>query len=204
MNHHTLPATKTLGPARIAALICRIKKQRLQDISQSVSNTAETVSVMSAADLPRKGDIRMSEEQVQELIRDFVSSLESKNLGEAVSFFTDDARCISPFGTFTGKKELKRYFEWAHDTIQDLKIAETGVGVLANENSGIIEHKFIGTVDGIDVQFLVICIYEFSDGEIRELRMVFDRLELAEQAAEGWLPKKAVEAVASNLRKGLD
>ncbi len=160
--------------------------------------------MLMETDLQRKGDIRMSEEQVQDVIRNFVSALESKNLGEAVSFFTDDAKCISPFGTFAGKKELKRYFEWAHDTIQNLKMAETGVGVLTSGDSGIIEHKFIGTVDDIDVQFLVVGLYEFRDGEIRELRMVFDRLELAEQAAEGWLPEQAVEAVASTLRKGLE
>jgi len=146
----------------------------------------------------------MSDDTVQASIRSFLSSLEARNLEEALSFFTDDARFVSPFDTFTGKEEIRGYLEWTDETIEDLRVAESGVGILANENKGIIEHEFTGAVDGIDVQFLVVCLYEFSDGKIREVRQVFDRLEVAEQAAEGWLPKKAVDAVANNLRRGLD
>ncbi|MFO7793268.1 MAG: hypothetical protein R6W73_09890 [Candidatus Saliniplasma sp.] len=51
---------------------------------------------------------------------------------------------------------------------------------------------------------MMICTYQFSDEKIKELHYTMDTLELANQAAEGFLSKKMVGTVYKKVREGLE
>ncbi len=45
------------------------------------------------------------------------------------------------------------------------------------------------------------CAYEFSDGKIKKVRAVSDRLLMAQQVAKGWLPKMLVNFIVKQAEK---
>jgi len=49
----------------------------------------------------------------------------------------------------------------------------------------------------------ILCTYEASDGKIKRILTLYDRLSMARQVAKGWLPQKAVAAVIKASEKGL-
>jgi len=91
----------------------------------------------------------------------------------------------------------------AHQSIPDMKITETGIGIMAQGNAGVYEHVLSGTFDGMKWELLAICVYEFSGEKVKNLRTVYDRLLLAKQVSKGLLAKKAVNSIIENMEKGL-
>ncbi len=138
-----------------------------------------------------------------ELMRDFVSSIESNDFDKASALCTDDLTWETSMGTFEGKEGLKRYFDWIADTVEDYKVTETGAGIIEQGDKALFEHEMSGVMQGEKVSFLAMCVYEFSGEKISKLRTVFDRLAIAEQASSQWLPKKIVNTVVNQLQKGL-
>ncbi len=139
-----------------------------------------------------------------DIMREFVQCFETKDIEKALSFCTDDIVWETPLGTFKGKEEVIRYLKWNEKTIKDGKFTESGIGILVQGDKAFFEHKFTGIIQGENVSFLAICTYEFSGEKINKLRTVFDRLSIAEQATNKWLPKKLVSSIVSQLQKGLD
>ncbi len=52
-------------------------------------------------------------------------------------------------------------------------------------------------------EVLGMCIYEFKNDKIQNLRTVYDRLAQAKQAAKGVIAKGAVTSVVNATEKGL-
>lgn len=145
----------------------------------------------------------MPEEKVESIMRNFVKAIEKGNVEEAVSFLTDDVTYDIPQGSFKGKEEVRHLLKWMTQTMSGIKITESGVGIIAQENKAVYEHDMEGTVEGGRVKYLSMCAYEFKDGKIQHLRTVFDRLRIAEQAAKGWFAKRAVGSIVKRMGKGL-
>ncbi len=146
----------------------------------------------------------MSKEKHAELMRQFVRFIEENDIEKSLSFCTDDIRLVNPFGTFEGKEEVRRYFEWMSDNIQDMEYTETGGGMLVEGDKAAYEHTLTGEYEGEEVESLVICTYQFSDDKIKEMHYILDTLEIAKQAASGLLSEKMVNTVYNQTRKGLD
>lgn len=146
----------------------------------------------------------MSEKENANVIRELVKALEVGDVDKILTLFTDDITHVNPFGTFKGKQEVKRYLKWNAETFQDLKIYETGAGILIKEDKAFFDHKITGTADGVHCEVLAMSSYEFSNGKMAVWRAVYDRLNITEQAVQGWLPNKMVGAIVQQLRKGLD
>jgi len=145
----------------------------------------------------------MAEEEVESIMRNFVKAIEKRDVGKAVSFLTDDVVYDIPQGSFKGKSEVKRLLTWMTQTMSDMKVTESGVGIIAAGNKAVYEHDMEGTVEGQRVKYLALCAYEFKDGKIQCLRTVFDRLAMAQQVATGWFGKMAVNGIVKRTRKGL-
>lgn len=145
----------------------------------------------------------MSEDKKAEIIREFVKAFESNDFGKAATLCSDDIIWHTPLGTFKGKEELKRYFDWAAETIKDYKITETGIGILVQGDKAFFEHNISGTMQGEKGSILAMCAYEFTGNEIKECRTVFDRLSIAEQASSKWIEKKFVNTIVNQMQKGL-
>ncbi len=138
-----------------------------------------------------------------DMMREFVSFIESNDFDKASAMCTDDLTWESSNGTFLGKEGLKRYINWMAETVEDYKITETGSGIIEQGDKALFEHTMSGVIEGEKVSFLAMCVYEFSGEKISKLRTVFDRLAIAEQASSQWLPKKIVNTVVNQMQKGL-
>lgn len=145
----------------------------------------------------------MSEAKIKSAMHDFLNALTERDVEKALSFCTEDAAWVTPQGTFKGKGELKRYVTWLNQTTPDLKITETGIGIVAQGNNGVYEHVLSGTFEGMKWEILAMCAYEFSEEKIQNIRTVYDRLWMAKQVVKGMLAKKAVNSIINAAEKGL-
>ena len=137
----------------------------------------------------------MTNEEIASVMRDVVQAMAKGEVEKALSFFTEDAVWVCPNGTFKGKDELRSYLSAEAESMQNMAVTETGNGIIAEGNKAFFEHVIAATVQGRRAEVLAMCAYEFSDGKIKAVRAVFDRLSLAQQAARGWLPKMLVNFV---------
>lgn len=82
----------------------------------------------------------MSEEQMAGLMRELVQTIGKPDVDRSLSYLADDATWETPEATFHGRDELKRYLGWLATGVPDLKIAESGVGVVVQGNGAAFEH----------------------------------------------------------------
>ena len=143
----------------------------------------------------------MTNEEIANIMRDFVQTMVKGDVEKTLSFFTEDAVWVEPNGTFKGKDELRRHLSTEAESMQDRTATETGNGIIVQGNKAFFEHVIGGTVQGRRAEVLAMCAYEFSDGKIKEVRSAFDRLSLAQQAAKGWLPKMLVNFIVKQAEK---
>ena len=118
---------------------------------------------------------------VQDIMHDFVESLGKGDIQRSLSHLTEDIEWVTPMGAFRGKDEVRRYL--SSEALRGMKVIETGNGIIAEGNKAFYEHFFENTFNGKTVKTLSMCAYEFEDGKIRRLRTVFDRVDIAHQAA---------------------
>lgn len=145
----------------------------------------------------------MSEEQIKGAIRGFLDAMTVGDATNAISFLATDAVFITPLGTFKGSAEISKFITWSYKNTKDYKIKETGIGIIAQGNTGVIEHDVSGTYNGMKWEVPAMCIYEFKNDKIVNMRSFYDRLAQAKQGAKGFIPRWAVNSVANAMEKGL-
>ena len=145
----------------------------------------------------------MSEEQIKTSIRGFLQSIVTGDVTKALSFLTEDAVWVAPQGTFKGAAGIKSYLTWMNQVAKDSKITETGIGIIVQGNTGVIEHNLAGTTNGMKWEIPAMCIYEFRNDKIQTLRAFYDRLSQAKQAVKGPIAKLVVNSVVNGSVKGL-
>ena len=138
-----------------------------------------------------------------DILRSFAKTLESRDVEKAVGFFTPDAVYETPSGVFKGAAEIRRYFRWMFETNSELRITESGIGVLALGDKAAFEHVIRGTFKGQKWELPILCTYELSNGKVKRMLTVYDRLAMAKQVGKGWMAQKAVGAVVKASEKGL-
>ena len=124
-------------------------------------------------------------------------------MAKSLSFLTQDAVLVTPEGTFKGSTEVQKYLTWVKQTTKDYKVTDTGIGILAQGNTAVIEHNVAGTYNGMKWEVPAMCIYEFTGDKIQNMRSFRDRLAIAKQATKGWIPKMVVNSVVKGTVKGL-
>jgi len=145
----------------------------------------------------------MADEKIVNIMRDCFKAMEKGDVEKELSFWAEDAVCVTPAGTFKGKQEVERYLRWVADYMKDLKITETGNGIIAQGDKALIEHNIAGTIQGMRVEVLAMCAWEFNNGKIQRMSTVMDRLSMAKQAAKGWLAKWLMNFIVKQTEKGL-
>jgi len=145
----------------------------------------------------------MAEEKIASIMRDCFRALEKGDVEKLLSLSAEDGVWVTPAGTFKGKEELKRYFTWMAESMQDVKITETGNGIIVQGNKAFVEHVIAGTMEGRRGEVLAMCAWEFSNGKIQRVSTVMDRLSMARQVAKGWLAKWLVNLIVKQSEKGL-
>jgi ketosteroid isomerase-like protein len=145
----------------------------------------------------------MSEQEIKNAIREFLRALMDRDIQKSLSFFKEDGAWHSAQGAFKGTADLKRYLTWMTQATPDFKVTETGIGIIAQGNTGVIEHILSGTFQGRKWEIPAVCVYEFSDGKIQNVRTFSDRLSQAQQVATGFISRKAVNSIVKAMEKGL-
>jgi len=146
----------------------------------------------------------MTEVNIENLMREYFKAEEQGDVEKALTFWTEDGIWVSPFGTFKGKEEIKHYLTWLAKSIQDKTITDTGIGIMVQGNKAFGEHIMGGKMAGVSGEVLVMGSWEFSNGKIKRMTVVLDRMMIAKQIAQGWLPKKIINSIIKKLEKGLN
>ena len=145
----------------------------------------------------------MAEEKIPSIMREFVKTMSDGDVEKSLAYFTEDGVWVTPDGTFRGKGEIRRYMARMYDQIKDMKVKETGNGIIAHGNKAFFEHEMTGTMEGKKATMLAMCAYEFEGDKIKESRTTYDRLSMAQQAVKGWLPKMMINMIVKQAEKGL-
>ena len=145
----------------------------------------------------------MSEDKAT-LMRDFVNAMVvGEEMDKFMTRFTDDAVFTHPLGTFKGKDAIKNHMIAMARNVQDLKILESGNGIIVQGDKAFFEHIVSWNFGEGKTEFLSICAYEFSGDKIKSVREVYDCLLIAQQAAKGWLPKSLINMVVKQMEKAM-
>ena len=90
----------------------------------------------------------MNDEKIAGIMRDLIKSLETGDVEKTLSFFAEDGVWVNPNGTFKGKAELRRYMTSSAQSMQDVKLTETGNKIIVQGNKAFYEHVIAATIKG--------------------------------------------------------
>jgi ketosteroid isomerase-like protein len=150
-----------------------------------------------------KGGSKMPDVEIANIMRDFVKVMAEGDVEKTLSFFTKDAVYVCPNGTFKGEDELKRLMTVQSQTIKDMKVNETGNGIIVEGNKAFFEHVISGMSQGKRAEVLAMCAYEFDGDKITKVRSTYDRLKMAQQVAPGWFAKRMINSIINKFEEGL-
>jgi len=141
----------------------------------------------------------MSDEKNIGIIREFIKSMEERDLEKTLSLFTSDGSWTCPIGTFKGNTELKRFF--SSGAVTDVKFNEYGNGIMIQGDRANIEYVISETIQGMQTEAPAFLALEFQDGKIQKTRLIFDRLLVAKQAAKWWQGRPLMNFIAKQTEK---
>jgi len=145
----------------------------------------------------------MSDEQIKVAIRGFIKSMIEGDVTKALSFLAQDVVWVAPQGTFKGSAEAQKYLTWMKQIAKDYKVTENGIGILVQGNTAAIEHNIAATTDNMKWEIPALCVYEFKNDKIQNIRSFYDTLAQAKQVVKGFIPKMVVNSVVKATVKGL-
>ncbi|OGO29862.1 MAG: hypothetical protein A2Z29_05515 [Chloroflexi bacterium RBG_16_56_11] len=145
----------------------------------------------------------MAEEKIAGIMREFVKAMAAGDAEKTISYLTEDAVSVTPYGTYKGKEAIKKNVVAMSTNMKDMKVTETGNGIIVQGDKAFFEHVLSGTFQGKKFEMLAMCAYEFSGDKIKNVRSVYDRLLIAQQVAKGWPAKPLVNMVVKQSEKAM-
>ena len=122
---------------------------------------------------------------IDQLMRDCLKSMQDGESEKAADYFTEDGAWTTPFGTFTGKEQIKSFLDWQNRTMS-WTAHPAGNDIIMSDKKAFYEHKINARVEGRDVELSAICAWEFDNNDkVKAMRTVYDRFSTLEQAATG-------------------
>jgi ketosteroid isomerase-like protein len=145
----------------------------------------------------------MPEEKFAGIMREFVKSMAAGDAEKTISYLTDDAVMVTPYGTYKGKEAIKQNVAAMSRNMKEMKVTEAGNGIISQGDKAFFEHVLSGTFQGKKYEMLAMCAYEFSGEKIKNTRSVYDRLLTAQQVVTGWPSKPIVNMVVRQSEKAM-
>jgi ketosteroid isomerase-like protein len=146
----------------------------------------------------------MNEKRVRETMNDLLALWEKGEIGKALAYFTEESVWVATQGTFKGLSQIEKYMKWVLETNKDFKVTEHLAGIIVQGDTAIIEHELSGVINGEKWSQPAICVWEFKDDKISELRTYGDSLVIAQQVAKGPVEKLAVSSIVKAFHAGLE
>jgi ketosteroid isomerase-like protein len=144
-----------------------------------------------------------TEEKNLSIAREFLKALESKHAEQMLSCFANDAVWISPEGTFSSHAQIQSYMEWQFNQADDIKIRESGNGIVVEGNKAFIEHTISYRRSNERIDYTVLCSLEMKENKIVRIRTVYDRLSLENKLVRDRITKWAVNRTLKQAEKKL-
>jgi len=144
----------------------------------------------------------LTDQQIKDAIRGFLKSWTAGDVKNALSFFTEDALFTTPLGAFKGKAQIEKYVTWVLNMTKNYKMTETGIGIVTRGDTGVIEYSLSGISRGMKWEIPGMCIYEFENGKIANMRGIYNILSRSQQTTKG-ISRWLVNLVANKAHKGL-
>jgi len=145
----------------------------------------------------------MPEEKLAGIMREFVKAMAAGEVEKTLAYFSENAVSTDPYGTYKGKEAIKSNLTAMSRNMKDMKVTETGNGIIVQGDKAFFEHVLSGTFQGKKFEMLAMCAYEFSGDKIKNVRSVYDRLLIAKQVAKGWPAKPIVNMVVKQTEKAM-
>jgi ketosteroid isomerase-like protein len=136
------------------------------------------------------------------IMREFAKSLEAGDVEKSIGLFTDDPVYDTPYGNYKGKEAVRQILTAMSKNMKDMKVTESGNGIIVQGDKAFFEHVLSGTYQGKKYEMLGICAYEFSGDKIKYMRTVFDRLLTSQQVAP-WFAKPMVNMIVNQSKKAV-
>ncbi|OQY49867.1 MAG: hypothetical protein B6230_07365 [Desulfobacteraceae bacterium 4572_89] len=122
---------------------------------------------------------------IDQLMRDCLKSMQDGELEKAADYFTEEGSWTTPFGTFTGKEQIRNFLDWQNRTMS-WTAHHAGNDIIISDKKAFYEHKINARVEGRDVELCAMCAWEFDKNDkVKAMRTVYDRFSTLEQAATG-------------------
>ncbi len=121
-----------------------------------------------------------------------------------LSFYAEDAIYVRSEGTFRGKQQIERYYNWSYSNYSKVSLIEKGI--IVEGDRAVLEWALEGTSvrgDGKNARLQGLDIFEFKNGKVHEVHIYQDRLLVAKQLTSGWFEKTIINAVVNRMEKGL-
>jgi hypothetical protein len=145
----------------------------------------------------------MADEKMVGIMREFVKAMAAGDGDKVVSYVTDDAVSVTPYGTLKGKEAIKQNIAAMAKNMKNMSVTETGNGIIIHGDKAFFEHILSGTFQGLKFEMLAMCAYEFQGDKIKNIRSVYDRLLIAHQVTKGWPAKPIVNMVVKQSEKAM-
>jgi ketosteroid isomerase-like protein len=150
-----------------------------------------------------KKEVNMPEEKIAGIMREFVQVMASGDVAKTMGYLVDDPVYITPYGPYQGKEAVKQLLTAMSKNMKDMKVTESGNGIICQGDKAFFEHTISGTYQRKKYEFLAMCAYEFSGDKIKTMRTVYDRLLAAQQLVKGWPAKPIVNMVVRQSEKSV-
>ncbi|MGD9395220.1 MAG: nuclear transport factor 2 family protein [Candidatus Thorarchaeota archaeon] len=142
------------------------------------------------------------ENRIKEVAMELDNAIESRDIDQIVSFFSDDCEIELMGINLSGKDGARRWLEWLFDTLVEVKFKP--VIIMVEGDVFFEEFILVGTLpNGKVVESKQSEVLVYENYKIKSLRVYFDRLDFADVVAEGFISKKIVRMLISRSLKGL-
>jgi ketosteroid isomerase-like protein len=145
----------------------------------------------------------MPEEKIAGIMREVLKAIVAGDAEKTISYLTEDVVSVTPYGAYKGKEAIKQNVLAMSRNMKDMKVTETGNGIIVQGDKAFFEHVISGTFQGKKFEMLSMCAYEFSGDKVKGIREVYDRLLTAQQVVKGWPAKPMVNMVVKQTEKAM-
>ncbi len=142
------------------------------------------------------------ENKIKEVAMELDNAIESRDIDQIVSFFSDDCEIELMGIRLSGKDGARRWLEWLFDTLVEVRFKP--VIIMVEGDVFFEEFILVGTLpNGKVVESKQSEVLVYENYKIKSLRVYFDRLDFADVVVEDFISRKIVRMLISRSLKGL-
>ena len=143
-----------------------------------------------------------SSDEIREIAMAFDKALERKDLQAITEKFADDCEIELLGVKLLGKEGAKKWFNWLHKHVADLKLLP--VTIMVDGNTFFEEFTVEATFhDSKKVRSNQAEVLVFENLKIKSLRIYFDRLDFSSSVAKDVISKTIVKQLVKKSLEGL-